>query len=143
MLHLEVVTPEKVIYKDEVNEVIVPTVDGHIGILPNHVPLITQIIPGELTIKKSGKDTFLAITGGFLEVANNTVSIIADYAVRSEHIEIAKALEAQKRAEEILKKKSEQMSEKDFALAQGELRKAITELKVARRRRGNINIPGQ
>lgn len=131
-LSLEIITPEKIVYKDEVDEVIAPTIKGQISILPNHIGLLTQIEPGELIVKKDGRENFLAITGGFLEVAKNKISILADYAVRSEDIEVAKAEQAQKRAEKIMEEK---VSEKDFAIAQSELRRSILELKVAQRRR--------
>lgn len=131
-LLLEVITPEKVIYKNEVNEIIAPTVNGEITILPNHAPLLTKIAPGELTIKKGSSLQLLAITGGFLEINNNKVSVLADYAVRAEDIEVAKAQEAQKRAEKLMKEKA---SDKDFAIAEAEFRRAILELKVANKRR--------
>lgn len=131
---LEIVTPEKVIYKGDVDEIIVNTASGEIAILPHHVNLFTKVLPGELTIKIAGKEQFLAITGGFLEISNNKITILADYAVRAEEIEVEKAIEAQKRAEAILKKKEEGISERDFAEAQGELRKALLELHIANRR---------
>jgi len=133
-MQLEIVTPEKIIYQGEVDEVIVNTADGEIGILPHHVNLFTKVLPGEMTIKIGGKEQFLAITGGFLEVSNNKISLLADYAVRAEEIEVEKAIAAQKRAEEVLKKKEEGLSEKDFASAQGDLRRALLELHVAKRR---------
>lgn len=134
MILLEIITPEKVVYQDEVDEIIAPTVTGQIGILPHHVNLLTKIEAGELIVKKGKTVQHLAITGGFLEVVNNKVSVLADYAVRSEEIEVEKALEAQKRAESLMKQAKEKTSEKDFAIAQSELRKAILELKVARRK---------
>lgn len=131
-LQLEIVTPEKVVYKEEVNEAIIPTIEGEVTILPSHVALISKISEGEITIKKNGKTTHLAITGGFLEVNNNKVTILADYAIRSEEIETAKATEAKKRAEKIMQEK---VSEKDFAEAEAQLRRSLLELKVAERRR--------
>jgi F-type H+-transporting ATPase subunit epsilon len=133
-MHLEIVTPEKIIYKGDIDEIVVNTADGEIAILPHHVNLFTKILPGELTIKIGGKEQFLAMTGGFLEISNNKITILADYAVRAEEIEIEKAIEAQKRAEAVLKKKEEGISEQDFAAAQGDLRRAILELHVAKRR---------
>ncbi|MBI3887874.1 ATP synthase F1 subunit epsilon [Candidatus Microgenomates bacterium] len=87
-----------------------------------------------MVIKIGGKEQFLAITGGFLEVSGKGVSILADYAVRAEEIEVEKAIEAQKRAEAIIKKKEEGISAEDFATAQAELSKAILQLHVAKRR---------
>lgn len=131
-LYLEIITPQKIVFKDDVDEVIAPTTSGEITILPNHISILTQIADGELGIKKGSSQHFLAITGGFLEVNKNKVTVLADYAVRSEDIEIAKAQEAQKRAEKAM---SEKISEKDFALAQSQFRRAILELKVAHRRK--------
>jgi len=133
-MQLEIVTPEKIIYQGDVDEIVVNTADGEIAILPHHVNLFTKILPGEMTLKIGGREQFLAMTGGFLEVSNNKVSVLADYAVRADEIEVEKALAAQKRAEEILKRKAEDISEQDFATAQADLRKAILELKVSKRR---------
>ncbi len=130
-LQLEIVTPEKVVYKDEVDEVTLPTKAGEITVLPHHASLFTQADHGEIRIKKAGKDQFLALTGGFIEVTDNKVTVLADYAIRSEDIEIAKAEEAHNRAEKLMEEK---VSTEDFASAQAAFRRAILELKVARRR---------
>ncbi len=129
-LLLEIITPEKVVLKDEVDEIIVPTVTGEIAILPNHVELFTKINPGELVIRKNGKSQSFAILGGFLEVINNRISILADYAVRAEDIEIAKVQEAQERAKQKMKQKD---TEQNFRVAEAELRKSLLQLKVARK----------
>jgi F-type H+-transporting ATPase subunit epsilon len=134
-MQLELITPEKVVLRDEVDELSVYTPQGQITILPHHANLITKVIPGEMIVKTQGKEYFLAVTGGFLEVANNKITILADYAVRSEDIEVEKALKAQEKAREILKKKQEGISERDFALAEADLRKSILELHVANKRR--------
>ncbi len=129
-LHLEVITPEKVILDEEVDEITISTTTGEISILPNHENLLTKIIPGEMTIKNNGKNDHFAVTGGFLEVSENKISILADYAVRAEDIEIGKAQEAQERAK---KRMEEHEKDKDFKIAESELRRAILELKVARK----------
>lgn len=134
-LHVEIITPEKVVYKDDVSEIVVPTETGEIAILPNHVNLLTRILPGEMVIKKGVQEHFLAITGGFLEIVNNNINILADYAVRAEDIELAKAQEAQKRAEHMIKEKS---SDKEFRIAEAELQKAVLQLKVAGKRKRHI-----
>jgi F-type H+-transporting ATPase subunit epsilon len=135
-LLLEIITPEKVIYKDEVSEVVVPTVDGEITILPNHVNLLTQIKPGELIIKKGSAQHYLAITGGFLEIGNNNkISILAEYAVRAQDIEVARAMEAKKRAEKVM---SEKLTDNEQKIAQAEMIKAILELKVATKHKRRI-----
>ncbi len=132
---LEIITPEKVIYKDEVSEIVVPTLNGEIAILPNHINLLTQINPGEMMIKKGDNLQYLARTGGFLEVQSNKVSIIAEYAIKSQDIEITRAMEAKKRAEKIM---AEKATDNDLKIAQAEMLRAILELKVASRhkRRG-------
>ncbi len=129
-LLLEIITPEKVVLKDDVDEVIVPTVTGEIAILPNHAELLTKINPGELVIRKNGKNQSFAILGGFLEVINNHISILADYAIRAEDIEIAKVQEAQERAKQKMKQKD---TEQNFRVAEAELRKSLLQLKVARK----------
>lgn len=135
MLQLEIVTPEKLIYKDSVDELVVPTTTGEIAILPNHAALFTQVAAGEIAIKKGGKTQFMAVSGGFLQVEKNMVNLLADYAVRSEEIEIAKAEEARKRAEKAM---AEKATDRDFALAESAFKKAVLELKVARRRKAAI-----
>lgn len=127
-LVLEIITPEKIVFKDDVDEVIVPTTNGEIAILPNHINLLTTIAPGALIAKKGSDSYPIAITGGFIEVNNNKVSILADYAIRAQDIEVARAEEAKKRAEKVMQEKA---SEKDFKIAQGELLKSLLELQVA------------
>lgn len=138
-MQLEIITPEKTILKeDHVEEILIPTLNGQIGILPHHVNLVTQMIQGELIVKKAGKEHFMAVTGGFVEVSNGKVSVIADYAASADEINVEKALAAQKRAEEILKKQGESISQRDFALAEADLRKSILELDVAKRRKRKV-----
>jgi F-type H+-transporting ATPase subunit epsilon len=134
-LLLEIITPEKVIYKDEVDEIVVPTVNGEIAILPNHVNLLTQINPGELVVKKGANQQLLAITGGFLEVQNNKISIIAEYAIKAQDIETGRAMEAKKRAEKIMSEKS---TDNEMKIAQAEMIKAILELRVATKHKKRI-----
>jgi len=127
-LSLSIITPEKVIYNDEVDEVVAPTVNGEIAIFPNHVNLLTQIIPGELILKKGSTQQYLAITGGFLEIQNNKINILAEYAVKAQDIETTRAMEAKKRAEKVMNEKS---TDNEIKVAQAEMLKAILELKVA------------
>ena len=136
-LHLEIITPEKVVYKDNVDEVIVETENGQISILPEHVNLLTRVMPGEMIIKKGNQEHFLAITGGFLEISDNSVNLLADYAIRAEDIEVAKIEEAQKRAERMVKEK---VTEKEFRIAEAELQKALLQLHVASKRGKRRNI---
>jgi F-type H+-transporting ATPase subunit epsilon len=141
-MQLQIITPEKIVLDEDVDALLVPTEKGQIEILPHHITFLTKIIPGEMTAKiKNKKDQHLAITGGFLEVKDNIISVLADYAVRSEEIEISKVIEAQKRAEHIIKNKEEQISQRDLAIAEADLRKSILELKVANRRKSQTNNP--
>ncbi len=134
-MKLEIVTPEKIIYSGDVDQITVETVDGRIAILPHHVNLFTKIKPGELHLKIADKEQFLAVTGGFLEVSNNKVTILADYAIHAEEVDVEKALAAQKRAEELLKKKEGQLSDIEYAELQGALGRALLELDIANKRR--------
>ncbi len=140
-MFLEIITPEKVVFSEEIDELIVPTVNGEIAILPHHVNLLTQLEPGEMTIKQKGKTQHLAVTGGFLQIAHDKISLLSDHAVRSEEIDAKKALEAQQRAEKKMKEEREHMTEREFATVQADFRRAIAELKVVRRRHsGKIGV---
>lgn len=139
-LHFQIITPEKIVLQDDVDEIIAPTTNGQVSILPNHITLLTRVTGGELITKKAGKENVLAVTGGFLEVGHNTVTLLADYAVHSADINVAKAEEAKKRAEKLLEEKT---SEQDFVMANSELQKALLELKVATKRKQRPTPPGQ
>lgn len=138
-MQLEIITPDKKVFTEEIDELTVPTILGEITILPHHANLVSKVTPGEIIVKNGKKEQYLGITGGFLEVNNGAITILADYAVRSQDIEVNKAIEAQKRAEEKLKKRKEMASERDIALAEAELRKSILEINVAtKRKRRNL-----
>ena len=124
-------TPERVIYSDEVDVVIAPGVEGQLGILPHHAPLITMLQAGELRVRKNGDETCIAIYGGFLEVRPDRVIILADAAERAEEIDIARAEEAKRRAEQQMT--SRVLSEVDRAQAEAALRRSLVQLKVADR----------
>jgi len=134
-LVLEIITPLKVVLSEEVDEITIPTVDGEISILPNHVNLLTKIAPGEMIIRRGTKADLFAITGGFLEVLNSHVNVLADYAIHAEDIEIAKVEEAKERAQKAMKEK---LTEGDFRVANAELAKSLLQLKVARRRKVRV-----
>lgn len=125
---LQVVSPLGTIFSGEIDEVTVPSTEGTITVLPHHTPLFTQLAHGEVFIKQGSKKTSLALFGGFLEVQNNTVNIVSEYAVNADSIQIAQVEEARKRAEEIMKNKKETVS---FVTAQKELQKSLITLKVA------------
>jgi F-type H+-transporting ATPase subunit epsilon len=107
-LNVDVITPQAKIHQGEADEVYVNTVNGEIGILPGHISLLTQIQPGELRVKNNGKTQLIAILGGYVEVANNQVNVLGDYAVRAEDIEVAKAEQAKARAERSMSEKISQ-----------------------------------
>ncbi len=134
-MKLEIVTPEKIIYSGDVDQITVETVDGRIAILPHHVNLFTKIKPGELHFKIADKEQFLAVTGGFLEVSANKITILADYAIHADEVDVEKALAAQKRAEELLKKSEGQLNEREYAELQAALGRALLELDIANKRR--------
>jgi F-type H+-transporting ATPase subunit epsilon len=140
-MHLEIITPEKVMFTDEVDEFLLQTPKGQLAILPHHVNLMTEVLPGELIIKMKGKQQSLGATGGFLQITDGNCVILSDYAVRVEEIEVEKALAAQKKAEEIIKKKEDGVSERDYALAQADMRRAIMELEIGNKYRKRRTTP--
>ena len=87
-MRLDIVTAEKLVYSDEVSSVVAPGAEGQLGILPNHAPLLTSLKPGELKVLKEGEETNIAVSGGFLEVLKNVVTILADTAERAEDIDV-------------------------------------------------------
>jgi len=136
---LDIVTAERVVFSDDVDMVIAPGVEGQLGILPHHAPLMTMLLPGELLVRKGGEEFFLAISGGFLEVRPDRIIILADAAERVEEIDIARAEEAKRRAEERL---SERAPGLDMARAEAALRRSLARLKVVeRRRRRRVGTP--
>ncbi len=128
---LEIITPEKTVLNEEIDEVLVPTEKGQIGILPHHINIITKLTHGEMIIRTNGKERSLAVTGGFLEVKDQKVTILADYAEHAENINTQQALDAKKRAEEILKNKDQGINEQDLQAAQAELRRALLQLHIS------------
>jgi F-type H+-transporting ATPase subunit epsilon len=131
-MHLEVVTAERVVMSDEVDQVNVPTRDGRVGILPRHAPLLTVLDVGQLDIIKAGATTSLAVSGGFMEVQSSRVTILADTAERADEIDEARAEAARRRAEERI---AQRQSDQEIALAEAELRRALIRLKVAQLKR--------
>ena len=132
-LKLDVVTAERVVYSEDVDVVIAPGVEGQLGILPHHTPLMTMIEPGELRVRKGGEEFSLAITGGFLEVRPDRVIVLADAAERVEEIDLARAEEAKRRAEERLHEG--RVPGMDEVRAEAALRRAMIRLEVAQRRK--------
>ena len=130
-LRLEIVTPEAKTYSEVVEMVTLPGVEGEMGIYPMHVPLMTQIVAGELSVRKGGQDYFLAVGEGFVEITADKVAIMTDMAIRAEQIDEAKAEEARKRAEARL---AEKLDDEESALVSAALMHSLAQLKVKRRR---------
>jgi F-type H+-transporting ATPase subunit epsilon len=133
---LELVTAEKVIYSNDVNMVIAWGTEGQLGILPFHAPLMTMLQPGELVVKKNDEESYLAVSGGFMEVRPDKVIILADACERADEIDVARAQEARRRASDLMKAPP---ADVDLATAEAALRRSMVRLKVAekiRRRRG-------
>lgn len=124
----EVISPDGILFQDEAYEVSLPTPTGEITILPHHAALVTKLSEGEVKIYQEGKEKYIAIIGGFLEIKDNKVRLLSDYAIRTESIEVAKAEERKRRAEEKIKDKKDNT---DFIIAEKDLRKSILELKVS------------
>jgi F-type H+-transporting ATPase subunit epsilon len=129
---LEIVTAERMVFSDDVSAVIAWGVEGQLGILPHHAPLMTMLQPGDLLIRKDKEEEYLAISGGFLEVRPDKVIILADACERVEEIDIARAEEAKRRAQETLKAAPLTV---DSAAAEAALRRSLARLKVAERKR--------
>jgi F-type H+-transporting ATPase subunit epsilon len=129
---LEIVTAERMVFSDEVSALIAWGMEGQLAILPHHAPLMTMLQPGDLMIRKDKEEEYLAISGGFLEVRPDKVIILADACERVDEIDIARAEEAKKRAQETMKAAPLSL---DAAAAQAALRRSIARLKVAERKR--------
>jgi F-type H+-transporting ATPase subunit epsilon len=138
-LKIDIVTAERIVYSAEVDEVIAPGVEGQLGILPHHAPLMTTLQAGELVVRKAGKEDIMAISGGFLEVRPDRVIVLADQAERAEEIDVARAEAAKKKAEESLR------GHKETGLSEAQavelaLRRALVRLSVAERIKTRKNL---
>jgi F-type H+-transporting ATPase subunit epsilon len=140
-LKVDIVTAERVVYSDEgVDEVVAPGIEGELTVLPQHAPLLTMIKPGIMRIVKGSDDIDMAITGGFLEVRDDRVTILADAAERAEDIDTVRAEEARRSAERRL---DERESKVELVEAAAELQRALIRLKAVERRRRKSGVrPG-
>jgi len=129
---LEIITPEGIAYSEDVEMVTLPAVDGELGILPDHVRLMTQLVPGEMVVRKDGQDRFMAVGIGLIEVTGKRLSILTDMAIAAESIDEAKAEEARERAARRLREK---ISAEEVASVNASLARSLAQLKVKRRRR--------
>src|SRR5262245_39325490 len=131
-LKLEIVTPEAKIYSDDVEMVTLPGVEGELGVYPMHVPLMTQVVAGELIARKGGENHSFAVGDGFVQITADRVSVMTDMAIDATHIDEAKAEEARKRAESRL---AEKIDEEEVAAVNASLANSLAQLKVKRRHR--------
>ena len=131
MLSLEIITGEQVLYVDTgIDAVIAPGAIGELGILPNHAPLVTALAPGELRVQKAGGEDPFFVSGGFLEVRNDTVTVLADTAERGDEIDLERAEAARTRAEQLLRGEADV----DKARAQASLQRSLIRLRIGERR---------
>jgi len=128
---LEIVTPEKLVVKEAVEEAQIPGLDGYLGILPGHAPLITELGVGVITYRAGGATKTLSVAWGFAEVLQDKVTILAETVERPDEIDVARAQQAKERAEQLLKSNDPEL---DYDRAQDDLRRAETRLKVATER---------
>ncbi len=131
-LKLEIVTPDATVYSEDVEMVTLPGMEGQMGIYPQHVRLMTQLVPGELIVQKGGHDSFLAVGEGLVEITNDRVAIVTDMAVPAENIDEAKAEEARQRAAARLREK---LSSQEVASVNAALARSLAQLSVRRRHR--------
>lgn len=134
-IKFKIVTPERVVYEKEIRQVSIPTTTGEITILPNHIPLISTIAPGELKIFDDAGEQSIAIAGGAVEVRpGNEVVILADHAERAEEIDLLKAEEARQRAEDLMRQ-AKDAEDVDFAKIQAAMERELNRIRVGKKYR--------
>jgi len=134
-LTLEIVTPDRSLLREEVDEVVVPGSEGELGVLPGHTPLLSSLHVGELWYRQGSEKHYLAIAFGFVEVLPDRVTVLADVGERAQEIDVQRAEQAKKRAEELIAQKPAMPSEVDYETANVALVKAMNRLAVASRSR--------
>ncbi len=132
LIHLDVLTAERTVYSADVDAVTLMTVDGQISVLAGHVPLVTLLQPGELMARLGDEETFLAVSGGFAHVGRDGIVVLADTCERAEEIDVQRAAEAERRAQELLRSGA---PEAVAAVAEAALRRSVARLRVADRHR--------
>jgi F-type H+-transporting ATPase subunit epsilon len=131
-LKLEIITPEAKTYSDDVEMVTLPGIEGEMGIYPQHVPLMTQVVPGEVLVQKGGREYFLSVGEGFVEITGDHVAILTDMAIRADDIDEQQAEEARRRAEARL---HEKLSPDEVATVKTALLRSLAQLQVKRRKK--------
>ena len=132
-LRLEIITPEATVYSEDVDMVTLPAVEGQLGIYPQHIRLMAQMVPGEMIVRKNGHDDLLAVGEGLIEITGASVSVVTDMAVAADKIDEAKVEEARQRAAARLREK---LSAEEVASVNGALVRSLVQLRVKRRRQG-------
>ena len=127
---LEIVTPESLVYSEDVDMVTLPCIEGQIGVLPHHMRLMTQLVPGEMTIRKGGRVEFMAVGEGLVEVTSSSVSVVTNMAIASDKIDEARVEEARQKA---LARLSEKISSEEVASVNASLARSLAQLRVKRR----------
>ena len=136
-MRLEIITAEREVYADDVDIVVAPGVEGQLGILPHHAPLMTALQPGEVMVRKEGEPSYLAVTGGFMEVMGNRVTILAAACEYSQEISEERAQAAMERARERLQNRASDLEQEQATAA---IRRAQVRLNIAQRRRGRSDM---
>jgi F-type H+-transporting ATPase subunit epsilon len=126
-IRLEVVTPEKMVFSDDVDMILAWGVEGQLGILPHHAPLMTMLQPGDLVFRKAGKEESLVVSGGSLEVRPDKVVVLADACERAEEIDVARAEAARERAQKALQTATVEVH---VAVAEAALRRSLARIKA-------------
>ncbi|HCC23803.1 TPA: F0F1 ATP synthase subunit epsilon [Candidatus Falkowbacteria bacterium] len=139
-MNFKIATPEKVVFKEEVDQITLPTIAGEITILPNHIPLVGVLKPGEIRIINGKEEKHLAVSGGFIEVLADKVVLLADTAERAEELDVERAEAARKRAEEALTQK--RVDAKEFARLTAMIEKETVRIRVAKKHRMGIGSKG-
>ena len=131
-LKLQIVTPEAIVYSEDVHMVTLPAIEGQIGVYPMHIPLLTQIVPGEIIVRKGSEEFFLAVGEGVVQITHDAVAIVTDMAIEADHIDEAKVEEARQRAAARLRDK---ISDEEVASVNASLARSLAQLHVKRRRK--------
>jgi F-type H+-transporting ATPase subunit epsilon len=140
-INFKIVTPEKTVFESEIDQATLPVADGEVTIMPNHRSYIAALKAGEIMLKENGKENLLVVSGGFIEFNKNTLIVLADTAEAAAEIDLARAEEARKRAEEIGKQKVS-MNELEYAKVAASIEKEMARIRVAKKHhsRGGIKI---
>lgn len=134
IIRFKIATPERVVYESEVDSVTCPTEMGEVTILPNHIPLVANLAPGEMKIVAAGQEKYIAVTGGFLEVRpDNEVIILADAAEAGEEIDIKRAEEAREKARKTMSEQT--LSEQEYAATAAALERSLSRIRIAKKHR--------